>query len=225
LGTLTTNGRYHIFFHHLGLDQQDHRTFTSIHSLLSQFIPSLFHAAFPSKGSGTVQKRGTCFQRRFLHSPSTSQYKIHKNKMPPRLFQCCHCNNRPINIALNGSKCGSCDHMRCENCKTDSKIDPPSPKKATAMGDYAYHYPATYYHGPAVDLRVTRSIRESAAIPSATHHLTSALDKGHMRLRSHSMAGWWYCSNCNNMNNPALCGGRCTNCNHSKCPQCRAVSR
>lgn len=37
-----------------------------------------------------------------------------------------------------------------------------------------------------------------------------------------SMAGWWYCHRCNNLNNPALCGGRCL-CGHGRCESCRAA--
>lgn len=36
-----------------------------------------------------------------------------------------------------------------------------------------------------------------------------------------SMAGWWYCCRCNHLNNPALCGGRCTVCGHGKDDYCR----
>lgn len=37
-----------------------------------------------------------------------------------------------------------------------------------------------------------------------------------------SMAGWWYCHRCNNLNNPALYGGRCL-CGHGRCESCRAA--
>ncbi|OOF94706.1 hypothetical protein ASPCADRAFT_208367 [Aspergillus carbonarius ITEM 5010] len=38
-----------------------------------------------------------------------------------------------------------------------------------------------------------------------------------------SMAGWWTCCNCDQMNNPALTSGRCTVCSHSKCCDCKAT--
>lgn len=34
-----------------------------------------------------------------------------------------------------------------------------------------------------------------------------------------SMANWWYCCNCNNLNNPELCCDVCL-CGHSKCDLC-----
>lgn len=37
-----------------------------------------------------------------------------------------------------------------------------------------------------------------------------------------SMAGWWYCCQCGNLNNPVLCGGRCM-CGHQRCIYCRAA--
>ncbi|KAL3430329.1 hypothetical protein BDV09DRAFT_25460 [Aspergillus tetrazonus] len=39
----------------------------------------------------------------------------------------------------------------------------------------------------------------------------------------HGMAGWWKCCRCDNMNNPALCGGRCTICGHIKDDSCGPV--
>ncbi|KAL4775813.1 hypothetical protein BDW60DRAFT_179164 [Aspergillus nidulans var. acristatus] len=39
----------------------------------------------------------------------------------------------------------------------------------------------------------------------------------------HTMAGWWNCCRCRNMNNPDLCGGRCTVCGHIKDQTCSPV--
>src|SRR5450759_2033708 len=38
-------------------------------------------------------------------------------------------------------------------------------------------------------------------------------------------SGWWTCHQCSFKNNPALCGGRCTNCSHARCNQCLPMSR
>jgi Ankyrin repeats (3 copies) len=34
---------------------------------------------------------------------------------------------------------------------------------------------------------------------------------------------WWFCSECESMNNPALTAGRCSMCGHAKCAFCRTV--
>lgn len=38
-----------------------------------------------------------------------------------------------------------------------------------------------------------------------------------------SMAGWWYCCHDNNLNNPDLCGERCTTCGHGICASCSVL--
>jgi rubrerythrin len=36
-----------------------------------------------------------------------------------------------------------------------------------------------------------------------------------------NLAGWWYCSQCDNMVNPALLPECCPNCGHLRCGECR----
>ena len=163
--------------------------------------------------------------RTFLCSSPTAQDLL--GKMPPRLWQCCNCNDRPINIAVHGEQCGKCKHERCGNCKTDSKIDPPSPRRATFMNDYTYHHNVAYQPQPPVELQNSRSVWRDTAITSSTRLPRNALSKRHMRLGSSRppTQGWWYCSECKNMNNPALSSGRCTVCGHKECSRCSAVRR
>jgi hypothetical protein len=150
--------------------------------------------------------------------------------MCPKLWQCCQCNERPISIALHGSNCPGCNkHDRCGTCKVDKAIDPPSPRKATAttaMDDSAYHDGATFPPGPPVDLRVLRSVWNTAGIAQSSPRAKTAFAKGQTKLGSRpSMGGWWYCSECKAMNNPDLSSGRCTSCGHAKCARCRPCDR
>lgn len=167
----------------------------------------------------------------------------------PTKWQCHICHAGPHTYALTtrctnvGSDNLPCNHDYCSaHCKRDNDIPPHEPSTRSSppgMGPtrsrIRFGSSATFprrsasttsrnpirRHGTGLaqlDPHGTSRPRRSAhACQSAPRH---DLDVDLPRSRP-SMAGWWRCHVCDQMNNPALATGRCWNCAHpGPCPAC-----
>lgn len=144
--------------------------------------------------------------------------------MPPILWECCKCGARPMKVVTT-PKCVECNHARDSNCPTDDNIRPPGTKKTTVFQGYYHNIEGL--PSPFGQDRVVNSTWENDPITGlAPYPNPVPYGKGvRPSSRPVSVAGWWTCHKCGNMNNPELCAGRCTVCNHTKCHQCRAIRR
>jgi hypothetical protein len=136
----------------------------------------------------------------------------------PTLWQCHICKDQgPITYALQ-NRCATCTHEVCTLCKKDDDI--PSPLGAAPAR--VRSSPSTRgMQGQESDTWSTsqpprRGLPDTRAHARTDHKLTSRPNRPPMR-------GWWRCSECRNVNNPALTDRRCTSCNHIKCPSCTAI--
>ena len=94
--------------------------------------------------------------------------------------------------------------------------------------DFAPSHPQPQSHppstSPASHTPSTATVFRDAIVVSLSE--SRALPRGlgdRSTMAGHPMSGWWYCCRDNNLNNPILCGGRCTTCGHVKCDECRAA--
>lgn len=162
---------------------------------------------------------------------------------PPNRWQCHVCHGGPHLYAIT-TRCTSirsnnlpCNHDFChDHCKKDNDIPPPltttqsslpglhaTPKRSHSMlpttlfGDstnFARHSrmgrpDSSSTHPPAG--KVSRKHHDSETF----HTRRSAPRNNDAQCRSRpSMAGWWRCGFCSQMNNPALHTGRCWSCGH-----------
>jgi hypothetical protein len=138
------------------------------------------------------------------------------------LWQCCRCVDGPMKM-VNHPICSKCGHRPCKNCKKDGDIVILGSRRTAAVR--AYDHTNAYRANPGTNIPPNHSVRES--VP-ATYSVdpNSAQARKRMRLGSRpgpSLRGWWVCHKCDSMNNPELCQGRCTICNHTKCNQCRSA--
>ena len=148
------------------------------------------------------------------------------------VWTCCQCQTANL-INNSPEKCPACEHSRidCGGCKTGK----PSMKSTSASVSYPPRLPLT----PRLIVRMpTAPVPIGPALPSMLPALPSAIPTSmtgrqlappQTRTRAmagHSMYGWWYCCPKSDLNSPALCAGRCTQCGHSKCRYCKpAVGR
>ena len=139
----------------------------------------------------------------------------------PRMWQCHVCNTGPQTCATTPACTGvrpdnrQCGHIMCSRCKKDNDI--PNP-----MGTAASRSLRT--RATMIDVNATpRTVPGMAPRGTKSARGRGPYHQPALRLSTRpSPAGWWKCSECGSMNNPALCGGRCTICNHRKCRDCRA---
>ncbi len=168
----------------------------------------------------------------------------------PVKWQCHVCNGGPY-LWANTTRCTNimsnnlpCNHDFCHaHCKKDNDIPPPlsSPQSSIpglrcTSNRSRSTLPATLL-GNSNDVAAhsrTHGLGGGLAHPSAGNHLRKHRSSGCIsprrpvprnndaQCRSRpSMRGWWICCGCRNLNNPALCGGRCTVCGHpGPCPSC-----
>lgn len=142
---------------------------------------------------------------------------------PHEKWQCHLCDGGPYlyantssctGVLRNGTQCG---HGVCHLCKKDNDIPPP-------ISPGALRSPPT----PAKTIYSTAMPRAVPSMAPGTRR-----DGDRSKYHHHAMelnarpdaTGWWICSSCDSLNNPELSCGRCTSCNHTKCPSCRPYRR
>lgn len=159
---------------------------------------------------------------------------------PPNQWQCHVCHGGPY-LYVNTTRCtniGSnnrpCNHDFCrKQCKVDNDIPPPlssaqfwppaphsAPRQGSPFLRGALPRPSTnltIHNDPGL-LR-TGSGRSPVRLPFQSrrppHTTRSHLCSNDVQCGSRpSMAGWWRCGRCRQMNNPALHTGRCWSCGH-----------
>ena len=106
-----------------------------------------------------------------------------------------------------------------------------SPRRYLAVQMYETPVPTTPYTAFAPPSPQNQSLPPSTAQNNQNAHDVSLVEPRTLprgrgdrsTMAGPPMVGWWYCCNDGNLNNPALCGGRCTTCGHVKCDYCRAA--
>jgi hypothetical protein len=142
----------------------------------------------------------------------------------PRLWLCHVCGTGPHTFAIAPACTGvrsdgrQCGHRMCPTCKKDNNI--PNP-----MGVAASRSLRT--RATMIDVNaMPRTVPGMAPRGTKSARGRSLYHQPALRPNARpSTAGWWKCSRCNSVNNPKLCGGRCTICNHTKCYECYVYSR
>jgi hypothetical protein len=139
----------------------------------------------------------------------------------PEKWQCHLCHAGPYTCTITPactevlSDNRPCGHRMCPKCKKDDAIPNPLGTAASrsfrtrAMTIDVSAMPRTV---PGMAPRGTKSARGRGLYHQPALRLSSRP----------SMAGWWTCHGCKNMNNPELTDGRCTVCSHRRCRECRA---
>jgi hypothetical protein len=141
------------------------------------------------------------------------------NNQGPELWQCHLCKCGPYKV-VNTPKCVSTSctgHEMCDKCPKDGDI----PHKLTLT---------------ALDAPLSRSLPTKPHINRNRYQNPISYTRGprgHLGLGLNGLSsrprprpptrGWWRCSECRNVNNPALSSGVCTSCNHQKCKYCTPV--
>ena len=162
----------------------------------------------------------------------------------PTKWQCHVCNGGP-HLWANTTRCTNirsnnlpCNHDFCHTfCKKDNDIPPPlSSAQSSIPGPRSTSdrsrstLPSTMV-GNSTNVAAhsrTHRLDGGSAHPCAGSCLRKHRSLGYMsprrviprnndvQCRSRpSMSGWWKCCQCQNINNPALCAGKCTLCGHS----------
>ena len=154
------------------------------------------------------------------------------NPTPPTLWQCHVCvNEGPIKYE-NQKECGTCSHPMCDDCKKDDDIPPPITTTEAAL--QRVHASRTA-RGMMMMHAQDPDIWQTAHPPRGGFTTTTTTSRrAHARQNSYKLSsrpnrpdptGWWKCSECKMVNNPALSSGRCTSCTHIRCAYCTPVRR
>jgi hypothetical protein len=150
--------------------------------------------------------------------------------LPPTLWQCHECKDEgPIKYE-NQKECAKCSHTMCDLCKKDNDISPPLRTTEAArqrVHDSRSTRGMTMMHAQDPDIWPTsHPPRVGFATTNTTRmHARQSSYKLSSRPNLPSTRGWWYCSECRNLNNPELTSGRCTSCTHIRCASCTPVRR
>jgi hypothetical protein len=171
-----------------------------IHSSLLPSSPSL------SAQAHRIATISFDHQRKIMAAPSPEKWQCHECKTGPQLCATAIC-------------CAQCGHNMCDECKKDGEI--PSPLGAGVLRSPPTRAPTTYSHA------MPRNVPNMAPRGNIRDRDRGRYYQPALRLSSRPppLTGWWICHVCSFKNNPDLCGGRCTHCQHLKCPICRPWRR
>lgn len=146
-----------------------------------------------------------------MANQTPQNWQCHKCGSGPQL---CATTKRCTGVLANNTQCG---HEMCPLCETDVNIPPPTPSGGQRSSSTPVH---------TIQFHTTPQVVPRMAPTPRNHGRRGLYHCPPLRLNSKPpLRGWWICSICDYKNNPALCGGHCTNCNHAKCSSCRPWTR